>query len=231
MLSKLRVKLLESIYKRALKNKSFSVISNNCWAGIMYGHLGLPYNTPFVGLFIMAPDYVKLLKNLDVIYADFKFIKYFESKYVDYLEKKNYPIGVLPGNIEIHFLHYKSEEEALVKWKRRLKRLNMQNLIIKNCEQNLCTSDIIREFDKLPFKNKVCFTNHNYPEFKSCVWLREQSKLPYVQNCWLISNKYWNLIKKANSIQGYKIGFLSKIGLFIADRLLAYESKFANFKL
>ena len=50
--------------RKALKNKHFTIISDNCWGGRIYQELGLPYQSPFIGLFIYSPDYVKLLANL-----------------------------------------------------------------------------------------------------------------------------------------------------------------------
>ena len=37
----------------------FTIISNNCWAGLVYQHFGLPYNTPTAGLFFFAQDYLE----------------------------------------------------------------------------------------------------------------------------------------------------------------------------
>lgn len=52
----------------------------------------------------------------------------------------------------IEFLHYYSEREAAEKWYRRSSRVNWNDLIIIGMEQNLCTSNHIKEFDKLPFE-------------------------------------------------------------------------------
>ena len=46
-----------------LQNKNFVIISNNCFGGQAYRSLQLPYNTPFVGLFLYGPCYLKLLQN------------------------------------------------------------------------------------------------------------------------------------------------------------------------
>ena len=48
-------KIREDLYCRSLrkkvKNKNFTIISNNCWAGGVYEDLRMEYNTPTVGLF------------------------------------------------------------------------------------------------------------------------------------------------------------------------------------
>ena len=56
--------IINFIPRRRLKNKNFTIICDNCWAGKVYQELGLPYQTPFVGMFVFSPDYIKMLKNL-----------------------------------------------------------------------------------------------------------------------------------------------------------------------
>ena len=66
-----------------LRNKNFTIICDNCWAGKVYQELGLPYQTPFVGMFVFSPDYIKMLKNLKHYLSGnipLKFVK--ESKYI-----------------------------------------------------------------------------------------------------------------------------------------------------
>ena len=49
------------------KNKSFTIISNDCWGAEVYIDTNTQYLTPFVGLMLMAPCYIKLLQNLEII--------------------------------------------------------------------------------------------------------------------------------------------------------------------
>lgn len=56
--------IINFIPRRRLKNKNFTIICDNCWAGKVYQELGLPYQTPFVGMFVFSPDYIKMLKNI-----------------------------------------------------------------------------------------------------------------------------------------------------------------------
>ena len=87
-----------------------------------------------------------------------------QSKYKDILEQRNTPkcpIGVL-DDVELVFLHYHSEEEAKNKWNRRKKRLDLNNLIVKMSEQNLCTPEDLKVFDKLPFNRKFVLVHKDY---------------------------------------------------------------------
>lgn len=114
--------------QKKLKNKNFTIISNNCWGGMVYESFNLPKQSPTVGLFFMAEEYIKFLKSFpDILNEEIEFIDPMESKYVDFLKQDDrfgqYPIGKL-GDIEIEFLHYHSKEEVLEKWKRRCGRIN-----------------------------------------------------------------------------------------------------------
>lgn len=152
--------------RKKLKNKNFTIISNNCWGGMVYESFNLPKQSPTVGLFFMADEYIKFLQSFpDILNEGIEFIDPMESKYVDFLKQDSrfgqYPIGKL-GGIEIEFLHYHSKEEVLEKWKRRCERINLDHLIVKMNDQNLCNVEHIKEFSELPFKNKIFFSAKPY---------------------------------------------------------------------
>ena len=84
------------------------------------------------------------------------------------------PIGRL-DDVEIVFLHYKTKEEAIEKWNRRLNRVNYDNLIIKFSEQNLCDYEHLKAFEELSYKKKILFTKKEYAGIKSIV-------LPFYKN-------------------------------------------------
>lgn len=146
-------------------NNDFSIISNNCWGGLVYQYFGIPYNSPTIGLFFMDDDYIKFLERFDYyIVQPLKFITIEESRYKQQLQsestaKMDYPIALL-DDVEVHFLHYKSTIEAEEKWNRRLKRLNRNRLLVKMSQRSLDSDDILDRFEALPFKNKICFTEH-----------------------------------------------------------------------
>jgi len=165
------------LQKKRTKSNDFTIISNDCWGAEVYRYLGLQYNSPFVGLFIMAPCYIKLLQNFEEnIHATLSFID--KSKYElnnKTRAKKNnkYPIGLINGDIEIHFLHYSSENEALDNWTRRIERINFNRLFIKfDCGKDLCSYEHIKAFENLPFQNKLCLSPQIYPEFKSNIFIK-----------------------------------------------------------
>ena len=97
----------------------------------------MPYQSPFVGMFVFSPYYIKMLKNLkhylsgDIL---LKFVK--ESKYIKDFDNA-YPLV-------LHFLHYADEEEATQKWERRLKRMHWDNLYFKFNDNDACTYELMK---------------------------------------------------------------------------------------
>lgn len=174
-------------YRRSrLNNIDFSIISNNCWGGYISQYFLIPYNSPFVGMFIFAPDYIELLGEFHT-HMDNKliFIDPKMSHYANELTKWNtlgkYPIAKL-GNVELHFLHYKNQTEATDKWERRKARINYDKLIVKFCDRDLATEELIKKFDELHFINKICLTSKTY-QYKSCLRLKNENG-EYVEDEW-----------------------------------------------
>lgn len=136
-----------------------SVISNDCFGAEVYRALNLPYNTPFVGLMIMAPCYIRLLEDLEYYLAQqLVFIK--KSKYDSVnklMDRAGYfPIATLGGDVEIQFLHYESEEQARQKWTERKKRVDLKNLVLKfDFSKDYATEEILNQFLKLNYQKKI----------------------------------------------------------------------------
>jgi uncharacterized protein (DUF1919 family) len=188
-----------AIRRRFLKNKSFSIISDNCWGGFVYQYFNLDFKSPFIGLFIFSNDYIRLVKNLRTYLSyPLEFIDSKDSLYIQQMEEhgtfNTYPIALL-GDVEIHFLHYVNEGIARDKWDRRVKRVNFNNLIVKFCDRDLATDEHINEFLKLSYKRKICLTNNNVSTV-GCINLRNI----IVDNEWHNFRKSVNVIKTLNKL-------------------------------
>jgi uncharacterized protein (DUF1919 family) len=196
-----------------LKNQNFSIISNDCWAGEVYQHFNLAYNTPFVGLFLMAPCFVSLCEDLDVLNDEIRFIS--KSKYDERNERRTqtknfYPIGEIGDGIEIQFLHFNSEQEAVEKWNRRMTRLNRDNLFIKlDGSKDGATVELIDRFDRLPFANKVCLLvddkHSNLSTVKCEGWVKDGAKM------FGISSKHFSITNWLNGNGLRPPSFLEKM--------------------
>lgn len=182
-LYKLREPYLKKIEK--LIDKDTSIMSSNCFAGRVMQDLGMQYNSPTLGLYIWYPDYIEFLSNLKYYLTEAKIEFVEHSKYPLGDERRKkwshwYPVGLLGGKVEIQFLHYHTEEEAAEKWYRRAKRVNWDKLLIIGMEQNLCTVDDIKSFDKLSFKKKVFFSSQKLPEIVSNLQVPEFANMGQV---------------------------------------------------
>ncbi|MBC6697795.1 DUF1919 domain-containing protein [Hymenobacter puniceus] len=140
---------------RLITNRDFTIFSNDCWGAELYKYLDLPFNTPFVGLFLMAPCYLEFLRN-PRFYVSQGTIFQHKSRYsiINQLREENpYPLATLGSKVEISFLHYSSEEEAREKWCRRVARINWNNLLVKfDGSKDGATPALVHEFEQMPYR-------------------------------------------------------------------------------
>ncbi|UOQ55175.1 DUF1919 domain-containing protein [Hymenobacter cellulosivorans] len=164
ILGRVRNKINEELYQRRrrreqqqLHNRDFTVISNDCWGAEVYKHFDLPFNTPFIGLMLMAPDFIELLRN-PRYYLSQPLVFQEKSRYdmINELQKTHkhpFPVATLGDKVELQFLHYHSQEEAAAKWPRRVERINWDNLRVKfDGSKDFATPELVREFTKLPYQ-------------------------------------------------------------------------------
>ncbi len=202
------MKKTANIRKKFLTSADFTIISNNCWGGFIYQSYGLAYNSPTIGLYFMAEDYIKFISNLrDYINSELTFINPNESRHLKTLKNSEnfgeYPIGLLK-DIEIIFLHYTSEEEAYEKWNKRCNRINWDKLLVKFNDQNECTKEHLEKFDNLTYKNKVCFISNDYPSLKSMIFIEAAKKQKFVRASQepFGKSRYLDVTKLINTIKG-----------------------------
>lgn len=147
--------LKDIIDRERLYNKNFTIFSTNCIGGIIYHNLKLRFLSP--------KDYIKLLEDPQ---------KYFSNSDMHEIkiENINYPVGRL-NDITVYGEHYSSFDELRNKWNERKKRINWGNIFVFMIERDGCTYQDLRDFDKLPYKNKVVFTKKRYENIKSSIVL------------------------------------------------------------
>lgn len=138
--------------QKRLNNTDFTIISNNCWAGICYEYYGLPKLSPTIGLYFFADDYIRFVENIrEYLNTNLEMITAYESKYKDELiarKQQHVPIGRLK-DVDIVFLHYKNALDAKKKWHRRLERVNWDNMIYKFSYMNNCKPQHIHQFENI----------------------------------------------------------------------------------
>lgn len=136
-------------YKK-LRRSKLSIVSQNCWGGLIYHSFGLQFLSPTINLYIHERDFLKLLDDLRAYFDD---ELRFYSTGIDESSQNEYPIFSL-SNIKLHMMHYDEEKSARRKWEDRRLRINWYNLLIMMYTEN---PRILAAFDRLPFDKKVCF--------------------------------------------------------------------------
>ena len=159
---RLERKIYITIKRKRLRNRALTVFSSNCNGAYMLHDLGCPFNSPTVNLYFCADHFLKFVNNPE---------EYLAAELQEMqLPNISYPIGRL-NDILLFFMHYDSFAEAQEAWKRRAKRVDLNNVYVVMTDKNGCTYEHIKQFDELPYKNKVIFTHKEYPEFKSTYYI------------------------------------------------------------
>lgn len=182
---------LAPVRRIGLKNKSFSIICNNCWAGHYYDNYNLKYLTPTIGLVIPPKSYIKLINNLNYyLNLELKEVKANSLSCYEMLKRKDEKAllrkvdDLICGkldDVEIIFLHYDSFSSAARKWAKRKKRINYNNLIYKFNDQNELDELDFIAFDKFEAKNKLFFTsNKKYKDYNFSYYDKKYSNLGYI---------------------------------------------------
>lgn len=155
--------------KRIKKSISRTIVCNNCLGGIISNDLGMKFCSPFVNLWIPGEHYIEILK-------DIMHLSKYSIEEVSH-NSSRYPIGVLNKKWELHFMHYKSFDEAVHKWRERVERMDIKNMYVILVETSSVKYDDMVEFDKLPFKNKILITHKYYPEIKCAVAIEKYDEI------------------------------------------------------
>lgn len=153
--------------REKLDGIEFSIFSNNCLAGYFYHDAGREFTSPTINLSFDGPDFIRFLENpqhylsMDPVFID---------------TGKTFPVGLI-GDIEINFVHYKTEQDALDAWNRRKERIVWDNIfIVATDHDGLYLPEMLERFDALPYKNKIMFTAQNYPQYPWAIQVSQFKK-------------------------------------------------------
>lgn len=153
---------INSANKKRLKNTDFTLLCNNCNGGIVCHDLGLQFRSPTVNLFFYKDHFFKFCENFEYYIAQ----PLTQCNDPIHKPQSEYPVCNL-GDLELHFLHYESFEQAKQKWDSRTTRLNRDNMFVMWSFFGGTNEEWLARFDRLPFERKVAFTEREFPEYKS----------------------------------------------------------------
>ena len=135
---------------RRLRRLKLSILSMNCWGGLIYHAFGLQFLSPTINLYMNEPDFLRLLSDpMSKLDAELRFY----STAIDADDDHEYPVMML-GDSKLHMIHYDDAGSARRKWEERRLRLNWYNLLVMMYTDR---REMLEAFDRLPFGKKVCF--------------------------------------------------------------------------
>ena len=148
---------------RRLKCHEFTIFCNDCTDSHLYKYLGCEMNSPTVNMLIEPGDYVKLCANLDkYMEAPFEFS---HCEWSPYANDTNVVAKI--ADLRIRCRHYVNFEHARADWERRKMRILKDKIIFLLSASDLQpmltpTAQEIKEFLKLPHKNKFLAMKNNF---------------------------------------------------------------------
>lgn len=127
-----------------------SIVADCCFGGCIYNCLKIQFLSPFINISIDNANYIKLLEDFDH-YMD-KQLEQDKDMSVYY----GFPIGRL-DDVLICFPHEGSFKEAEIRWNKRKKRINVENIwVTMRIDDDM---EMAERFDALPFEKKVGFSS------------------------------------------------------------------------
>lgn len=144
-----------------LANSEITIFSNNCLAGILYHDYRLRFLSPTINLWFA--DLTSFL-----LYAD-HFSEYLGQPITE-CHQFSYPSGIIHGksglpDILLHFMHYSTFDEAVMKWNERSRRINPKNIRVvldaPDCDfsQEACALFDALSYPKVMISNEL-FSYH-----------------------------------------------------------------------
>ena len=144
----------------SIRKQNISIVSNNCWGGVICHTLGIECLSPFKNVSFSANDYLKVISDL----------KYYLSiepvwngkREMDSNQNKEVPMLQL-GDVFIKCNHDFDAETAIKNWKRRRDKFNWDNILVEMYTED---SEVEREFIRASaqYTKKVCFVPYESKE-------------------------------------------------------------------
>lgn len=141
--------------RKRLKNKTPTILCNNCVGGMIYHDLGLQFCSPTINVLLKGDDFFKFAGNLSD-YLACEMTQVFEDGIT-------YPMGLLKRGdeeVRLHFMHAESFDEAKAQWVERASRVNMDNIyvIYEYSKKPRRSNHYYQAFKQLPYRHKRMLT-------------------------------------------------------------------------
>lgn len=146
-------RILRYFYRKTLRKRDITLITNNCIGGIIYHDMHLQFRSPTINLYFDNEEFIRFCTYLD----EYLSLEVEECTSIE----KTFPVGVLHGlhgDVHIYFMHYDSFKQAVAKWNERKLRINYNNIYVI-MEAQRCSSSALAKFNDIPFTRKVVLTD------------------------------------------------------------------------
>jgi len=166
-----------ALLRAGLEHREFSVLSNDCWGQALYEGYGLPCQTPLKGAGMYADCFMRFLGNIEgYLRSELRFVP--ETRYTALGRIRSqraaqnglWPIAMLGDDVEVHFLHYRTEDESRRSWNAGCERLNLKRISVKfSADKDGATEEHIQRFAAMPFERKLLLSRQNLPAIACAV--------------------------------------------------------------
>jgi uncharacterized protein (DUF1919 family) len=150
-----------------LEREDFTIISNDCWGQALYEDWSLECRTPLVGSGMHAECFLRFLGDLPrYLHSPLKFITVSRHASVNRLRLRReiWPMAVLDNDVEVHFLHYRTEEESRQVWEEGCRHVNLDRIVVKfTIDKDGALPHHIAQFAALPFERKLLISEREHP--------------------------------------------------------------------
>lgn len=136
-----------------------TILSDDCFAGYVYNRLGLEFSSPLINIQWDLDEYVRFIEK-PFFYLDTPLQ---EVEFGD-IDNGKYPVAKLGNDsdyVYLKLIHNVDFNSALTSWKRRIKRINRNNLVIKmsipSIYDDARAKKYIDAFEKINYKKILIF--------------------------------------------------------------------------
>jgi len=130
-------------------SKSFTVVAEDCWAGMLYRFLYRPYMTPFAGTWIDPTTYLDFLETLH-LQPQYELEFYRDDRFA-------YPTAFF-GPARVGFMHAETRMIAQQSWTRRMARCKLAQSHVKiDFRKEGFGEHDIKRWNKLKLPRSVAF--------------------------------------------------------------------------
>ena len=193
--------------RKRLKNEDFSILCPNCVGGILYERLNKPFLSPTINLWMEDYDLLKFASDIE---------RYVKQESLEFISTEyDYPVARL-GDITIYFNHSHSQDEAVFQWKKRVDRINTENLFVIVSDRCGLTEKNIELLEQIPCKGKILFTSQttNLKDY--------MLYLPYYAGCDRVGVYMLDRLKNRFGVAPFD-GYFDYVSFFNTGKVVEYK--------